>query len=347
MGQASGAVFDQRRGVEQLPDAPGRGAGVGEGLHYPANAFDAKHQGGGNQQRGHQFTDADPALGHQLCADHQNPHVAQRDHRLRQRNPRAGPAQRCAGQPGKLADLGGEAVDTLLLQAERLDHPHRADTFGEVLVDPVVGGADRAVQLHQTLGLQHEDVQAEQGQQQRAEGQQRVIPGQQADGGDHHQRGFHQLPPEAHQRIADLVGVAGGAGDDLAHAVLPVVAQVQAQHLFEDAFAQAREQRLAEDQRAQCRSVLQHGAAEGDGEDQPEPVPGHPAIEAAVGLLPDGHAGGDVVEGVADQPLLPDQPQVDENEQPGDQGETPGHFAVDRQAAQQRVSMAHEELEAG
>ncbi|MCY1439605.1 hypothetical protein D9M71_558480 [compost metagenome] len=154
------------------------------------------------------------------------------------------------------------------------------------------------------------------------------------------------MPPEAHQRIANLVGIAGGAGDHLAHAVLPVITQVQAQHLFEQALAQARQQRLAKDQRADGGGVLQQRPAQGHAEDQPEPAPGALAVEAAIGQALHRRAGADVVEGVADQPLLPDQPEVDGNEQPGDQGETPGHFAVDRQAAQQRVSRAHEGLAA-
>ncbi|MCY1446753.1 hypothetical protein D9M71_633400 [compost metagenome] len=168
-----------------------------------------------------------------------------------------------------------------------------------------------------------------------------MVPGQQANCGKHHQGRLHHLPPEADQRIAQLVGVAGGAGDHLAHAVLPVIAQVQSLDLLEDAFAQAGQQVLAEHQRQRGGGILQHPARHGDGEQQPQPAPGHAGVQAAVGLADHGEPGIDIVDGVADQPLLQGQPGVAGDEQQCGEEEAPGHLAVDRQAAQQGVVLDH------
>ncbi|MNF75887.1 hypothetical protein D3C84_579790 [compost metagenome] len=347
VGQGCVAAADRCRLVQQLPDPFGAGACVGEGLHHPANAFDAEHQGGGDQQRGHQFTDAQLRGGHQVRAVHQNPHMPQRDDRLRQRNPRTGIGEGLAGMLGEHRHLPGETLDAAVFQAKRFDHPHAADAFAEVLIDPVVGLADGAVEADQTLGLAHENPQAEHRQQQRHQPQQRVVPAQQADGGQHHQRGFHHLAPETDQRIAHLVGIAGGAGDHFAHAVLPVITQVQGLHLLQDALAQARQQFLAEHQRQHAGGVLQDATAERHGEHQPQPVPAEAGVETAIGLPDNRAAGADVVDGVADQPLLPDQSEVHRDVQRRHQGEAPGHLPVNRQAAQERMFFDHEKALCG
>ncbi|MNL73287.1 hypothetical protein D3C87_1987290 [compost metagenome] len=58
IGQAVVTASNRGRFVQQLPDTLGAGAGIGECLHDAADTFDAKHQGGGNQQGGDQFTDS-------------------------------------------------------------------------------------------------------------------------------------------------------------------------------------------------------------------------------------------------------------------------------------------------
>ncbi|MNN01257.1 hypothetical protein D3C81_1138680 [compost metagenome] len=235
------AANNRRPLVQQLPDALGTGAGIGEGLHDPADAFDTEHHCGRDQQRSDQLTDAQRARCHAMGAVHQDPHMPQRDYRLGQRDARAGIGQGRAGVAGEHADLAGETFDALALQAERLDHPHATDAFGQILADLVVGGAHGAIKRDQAIGLHHEQPQPGPGQQQRDQTEQGVVPAQQPHGGHHHQGRFDDLPPEGDQRIAHLVGIAGGAGDQFTHAMAPVVAQVQALDLDEDAFAQARQ----------------------------------------------------------------------------------------------------------
>ena len=118
----------------------------------------------------------------------------------------------------------------------------------------------------------------------------------------------------------------------------PVVTQVQGLDLFEDAFAQARQQGLAEHQRQHGGGVLQEAAGQGDGQQCPQPLPGQGGVEAAIGQVGDGAAGASIVDCVADQPLLPGQGQVAGDIEGGDQGEAPGHLAVDGQGAQEGVS---------
>ncbi|MNN18652.1 hypothetical protein D3C81_1318680 [compost metagenome] len=119
--------------------------------------------------------------------------------------------------------------------------------------------------------------------------------------------------------------------------MVPVVAQVQALHLAEDAFTQAREQGLAEHQRQHGGGVLQQAAAQGDGQQQPQPVPGHAGVQAAVGQAQHGAAGADIIDRMADQPLLPGQAEVAGNVQGSDQSKAPRHFAVDGQCPKKRV----------
>ncbi|MNE24898.1 hypothetical protein D3C80_1182070 [compost metagenome] len=261
-------------------------------------------------------------------------------HRLWQRNARAGVGQGCPCVAGEHVHLAGETLDALALQTECLDHPYTTDAFGQVLADLVVGGAYRSVKADQAIGLHDEQPQPGPGQQQWHQAEQRVVPTQQPHGRHHHQGCFDDLPPEGDQRITHLVGVAGGAGYQLTHAVAPVVAQVQALHLGQDTFTQARQQGLAEHQRQHRCRVLQQATAQRDGQQQPQPVPGHGGVQAAISQAHHGTAGADIVHGVADQPLLPDQAKVASDVQRGDKRKAPGHFTINGQGTKKR--MVHE-----
>ena len=232
--------------------------------------------------------------------------------------------------------MAGENVDALRFKPEGLDHAHAIHAFAQFLIHLVIGFADRAVQPYQTVGLRHEQRQSGQRHRERHHAQPGVVPAEQADGGDQHQRCFEHLAPEIDQRIAHLVGVSRGAGDQFAHAVLPVVGQIQPLNLGQDAFAQHGEQVLPDHQRHDAAEVLQHRAQRRDARNGQQPVQRHGPVQAAVGGAADRVSGLDVIDRAAHHPLLEGDADVHQHEQPGGQRKTAGHQPVQRQAAQHR-----------